>query len=177
MTRTQRGFTLIETVVALAIAGLVLLAARGIGEQVTAVAARIVARREAVDSVATAMLRLRALLEQVEVGATNNETFEGSASELRFTSWCQTAAGWQERCVVRLSFRERDAAVVLEATTNGREITVLHADGGPLGFAFLRRSAEGDVWLPRWDASLLVPLALLVALGRDTMLLRIGERG
>jgi prepilin-type N-terminal cleavage/methylation domain-containing protein len=171
------GFTLVEVLVALAVSGAVLLAARELFGVVAMTADRVPAAARAADGRRNRERMLRDLLGRVEVGTDSSRTFSGDPAEARFTSWCPAAGGWLERCAVDLALLPSGDSVVLEAGWAGRRFTIL-SGSRPARLLYLRGAANGGDWLPRWGAAAVsAPLAVLIIVGRDTLFLRIGERG
>lgn len=170
------GFALIELVVALAIAGLVLLGARAMLENVADAADRIAKKAQAADREANAERLLRALVGRIESATVTSHAVSGDAQQARFATWCDMPAGWQERCEVALRFgtvRDENALIAALPT---RAIVVRRAfDAGKL--LYLTDARDGGSWLPAWRSEITTPIALGVVLEGDTLILRIGERG
>ena len=171
------GFTMVEVLVALVISGLVLLAARQLFEVVAGAAERVPRAAEVVEARRNRERLLRELLGRVEVGTDTSRTYTGGAARARFVSWCPAAGGWLERCAVELALVASGDSVALEVAWAGHRVTVL-TGRPPARLFYLQSSANGGAWLPRWgEAAISAPLAMLVVVGRDTLFLRIGERG
>ncbi|HYW08759.1 MAG TPA: prepilin-type N-terminal cleavage/methylation domain-containing protein [Longimicrobium sp.] len=170
------GFTLVEVVVALALAGLLLLGARVLLEQVGDAAERISGTAAEVDREANGERLLRAVVGSAEQPS-GARAFRGDARGARFTSWCDLAAGWQERCDVSLGvIRVGERNVLAMELPRGEVVALRH------GFAsgrviYLRDAADGGSWLAEWASSVSLPLAVGVVLDGDTLILRVGERG
>lgn len=176
MRRADSGFTLLEVVVALAIAGMLLLGARWVLSAVGDGTERVSAEAGEVDAAANAerLARDLALRTEVRLGG---ERFRGDARGVRWGTWCDVPAGWQERCRVTLAV----------LSTEGRNVLALAFDDGAIvpvreGFTagqvmYLRSAESGGVWSAAWDSEIAVPLAIGVVMDRDTLVLRIGERG
>ena len=174
----RAGFTLIEVMVAIAISALLLLGARALVEQVAASAESIAGTAAEVDREANAERLLRAVVgrtEQPRMGGTGG--FAGTPRGVRFTSWCDVPAGWQERCSVSLGLlRVNDQNVLALEMEDGEVIAVRRgfADGQLL---YLNSPAGGGTWLREWSSTVATPMAVGVVLDADTLILRVGERG
>jgi prepilin-type N-terminal cleavage/methylation domain-containing protein len=172
-----RGFTLIEILVALAVSGLVVLSARALMEAVDDAATRIGVRAESSDRTANAERLLRAVVGRLEVGTPASGQFGGDERSAQFTSWCERPGGWLERCAVTLVLRpERGGTAVALELSTGETITVARGSGRA-ELRYLSDARGGGSWIRVWGSGITAPLAIAVFLERDTLLLRIGERG
>lgn len=171
----RAGFTLLEVMVAITISAVLLLGARALLEQVGSSAEAIAGSAAAVDREANAERLVRALVgraEQPEVG----REFVGTPQGARFSTWCDVPAGWLERCAVSLGVLRVGDSNVLALETGGEVIPVRRgfAEGHIL---YLRDAGDGGMWLREWSSAASAPLALGVVMDRDTVILRLGERG
>lgn len=170
------GFTLIEVVVALAVSAIVLLGARTMLGEVGDDALRISMLAQRADSEANAERSLRALTRHLELGGDSTQ-FGGNSREAHFTSWCDTPAGWQERCVVALALEQRADGDAFVARTS-RGDTILVREGVRVGsLRYLSKVTAGGEWLRVWGTGITAPLAIGVILDADTLIVPIGERG
>ncbi|MFN2399097.1 MAG: type II secretion system protein J [Gemmatimonadaceae bacterium] len=165
------GFTLVEVMVALTISAMVLLGARLMLTSVAHHADRISARARATDREVNAERLLRALVQRIEVGTDEAMQFGGTESEARFSTWCEVPAGWLERCVVNLTL---DSAL---AVTLPLGVLVLRDSVKTGALRYLNSVANGGEWFRRWGTGITTPLGIGIVLDRDTLILRIGERG
>jgi prepilin-type N-terminal cleavage/methylation domain-containing protein len=190
----HRGFTLIEVLIALAIGGMVLLGAHALLTALADEEHRISATAAVTDAAANGERLLRALVGQIEVGTDESAPFEGTPAAARFTTWCEVPAGWQERCAVTLAIESaagdslandlhdgathfsRAARALVARFADGRAV-VLDRAVEPDGLRYLESAAHGGHWFRVWGAGITAPLALGVLRGRDTLIVRIGERG
>lgn len=172
----RRGFTILELMVAIVVGSGVLLAARGLLGAMAADSERIAESATELDRRANSQRLLRSLVAQVESG-TPQLTFGGNASSAEFTTWCSSAGGWLERCRVRLSIEESEAGFSLIAVLSTGEMHELRAEMLHAELRYVADAARGGRWLEEWDAGITAPVALAVVTARDTVLLRIGERG
>jgi prepilin-type N-terminal cleavage/methylation domain-containing protein len=173
---SRAGFTLLEVMVALALSALLLLGARALLEQVGDAAAHIAGSAAAVDHDANAERLLRALAGRAEPPRAGEEVV-GTPQGVRFATWCETPAGWLERCSATLAVLRVDGAPAL-AVQAGTGDPVMVRRGLRSGhLLYLRDPAEGGVWAPTWRSGVSVPVAFGVVLDGDTLIVRVGERG
>ena len=174
------GFTLVEVLVALAIGTMAILGARSVFGALLDHADRINDAAWEQDSVANGERMLRSLVSQVDLGRTGHATFSGDEKEVRFRTWCPTPDGWQERCDVRLLVRAADSvgAVprIVAQFSVGEAIPLLDV-GSVTTFAYLLDPGAGGRWVRTWGAGITVPMAIGIMSERDTLIVRIGDRG
>jgi prepilin-type N-terminal cleavage/methylation domain-containing protein len=187
------GFTLVEVIVAIALGGLDLIGAPSLLEG-RADEQRHIARETAVaDARANGYRALRSLVRDMEVGTTESGPFSGDHSRTSFTTWCDTAYGWQERCEITIAFESEGREPVLVAhLPEGRSLVL--ASGFRAGkLRYLNSASSGGQWFRQWGRGITAPLAIGVILERvttsgesngaigdasiDTLIVRIGERG
>ena len=175
--RHSGGFTLIEVVIALALSGIVLLGARTLLSEMADNERRIAESAAVAEADANGERLLRTLLGRLDMGESEQLRFGGTPTNARFTSWCDVPSGWLERCEVELA---------IEARGNGGSLVARFGDGSviPLvrGFRhgalrYLNTPANGGEWFQSWGTGVTAPLAISVILDRDTLIVRIGERG
>ena len=197
--RGARGFTLVEVVVAIALAGIVLLGARRMLEGLADAADRVNRSAEEADADGNADRLLRDLAGRLEVGTREAHDFSGAETDSHFTSWCDVPDGWQERCDVRVAIDSVGGtpALTMTLTTGTVREPADSAAGGRMivlrrgfrsgTFRYLNRPDTGGVWFVAWGHGISAPLALAIILdhGRaagdkrmtDTLIVRFGERG
>jgi prepilin-type N-terminal cleavage/methylation domain-containing protein len=173
----RSGFTLIEVVLAVGLSALVLVSARLLIERLGESAADIAFAARAADREANGERLLRSLVGNIEVGTDDGRTFGGDRHEARFTTWCATPAGWQERCVVRLSTEEAGGAYALVAHLPGERLTTLRTSSRPIELRYLSSARDGGTWLAGWDDGLAAPRAIGLVVDSDIVVVRIGDRG
>lgn len=179
--RHQRGFGLLELMVAIAIAGMAVSAAAvllvSLGDRISAV--RVSAERA--DRDANAERLLTALVRNLDAGSDRDRLLEGEPDEVRFSSWCDGPRGRPEPCQVHL--------LVVE-TAIGHDVEVrLTGHHAPDSLAFLlwrgARSAKiiylvdagnGGTWAEQWVITPF-PLGLGLVLDADTLVLPAGTGG
>ena len=173
----RRGFTLVEVLVALAIAGTVVVTARALLEAIADDAERLVDHAAANDTDANSERLLRRLVSNLEVGTDTVRRFAGDERAARFTSWCDVPRGWQERCAVTLAIDTDGTEPVLAAALSTGEVLVLRRGFTNASLHYLGDAARGGTWFRSWGESVTAPLAIRAILDSDTLILRIGERG
>ena len=169
-----------ELLVALLVGGVAILGARSVLGAVADQADRIAEAAMLIDRAANGERLLRSLVGNLEVGTTRDATFQGDEAEARFTTWCTSASGWQERCTVRLVVLRPDPVSgksIIAGVLPGRDTLPLIECDGVSRLQYLRDAASGGTWSNRWGTSVGAPLAIGIATEGDTIILRIGERG
>jgi prepilin-type N-terminal cleavage/methylation domain-containing protein len=174
----RSGFTLLEVLIALGIGALVLMASRTLLTQVADGADATTRAARADDLTANTDQEIRALFGQVEVGPAPDQQFSGDEHGVTFSSWCPAPAGWPERCsaMVTLAKYGRDSVDLVACVSTGDTLRV------PIGvepgaFIYLSDPHQEVRWLRSWGSGGTAPWAVGVVVGRDTSILRIGERG
>jgi len=169
------GFTLIEVMVAMAIAGVVIMAAHRIFTGVAKLCRAVAAARESLDRSVNARRWLKATFLSLE------PPFEGRANRASFTSRQLVPGGWFEQKPTQLS---QDGSRFLGAT--GAEPIQL-ADGvSDVAFDYLLDPGADTKWVREWISPVSTPLAVrlrITGCGRgdagcvDTLLFLVKERG
>ncbi|HEV8265789.1 MAG TPA: prepilin-type N-terminal cleavage/methylation domain-containing protein [Gemmatimonadales bacterium] len=171
------GFTLIEVMVALTIAGIVVLAAHRIFSGVTDGARAMAEAREALDREANGRRWLKATFLSLDA------PFEGRAERAAFTSWQLSAGGWFEERHIELR-REDDRFVALVGV--GNESLDLANEVTGVAFDYLLDPGADSKWVREWISPVSAPVAVrlrVAGCGRrdarcvDTLLFLIKERG
>ncbi len=174
MTRRQ-GFTLIEVMVAMAIAGLVILAAHRIFTGVADGAHAVAAARARLDRSANARRWLKATFLSLE------PPFEGRANRASFTSWQLVPGGWFEQTPTQLV---QDGGRFLGMS--GGEPLQLADSVSDVAFDYLLDPGADTKWVREWVSPVSAPLAVrlrIAGCGRrdagcvDTLLFLVKERG
>lgn len=162
--RRERGFTLIEVIVALTVAALVVLLAERLFAGVGDAGRAVVAARTALDREANARRWLTSVFLSVEVGGTSGP-FEGTSDRVTFSSWLETDAGWFERRRVTLA-RVGTRFMAIVAPTDS--ITLADSVDGVV-FEYLMESGEHSLWMRDWISGVSAPLAVRLRVARDRM--------
>ncbi len=176
----RRGFTVIEVVVGLAIAGLALLAAGRIFGEAGARAGQIERALAASSDRSVARLWLRSAFGSLEVGLTDDDSFRGLPDRVEFASRLMVPSGWAERRRVSLGLRHDTLAAVV----GGRDTTVLETGVDALDVHYLLTGGERSEWLRGWQSPATAPVAIRLILwhrtprvGSDTLVYLVGSRG
>lgn len=176
----RAGFTLIEVVVAITLGSLVLLGARMMFVTLAEHAAAVERFAAALDRSANAERQLRAVLGQIELGVDEVSWFRGTDSTMHFTTWCEVPGGWTERCRASLAVDPEAEAVTLRIELPTGDASEARLEGefsSTKSFRYLQDAGNGGHWLPTWDRAMASPLAVGLVTDRDTLIIRIGERG
>lgn len=180
MTRASRaGFTLIELVVALLIAGLVVLLAHQVFTVVTEGARAIETNRAALDRDANARRWLESAWLSLEVGGEAGG-FEGHRAHAEFAAWMPTPGGWFERGRIQLAMADHQ----LVAHTGERTLVLADAVED-VAFDYLLVPGADSRWVNDWVSPVSAPLAVRLRVAKatkgrartDTLLFLIGPRG
>lgn len=166
---------MIELVVAIVVSGLVVLSARVVVEGLALTQLALERARRDADGIEVAERLLRAVVANTDLGVNDRAEFVGGTDSAQFSSWCPSVRGWLDACRVRLRV---DSGLVLDFPGVRAR---LPAERQAVGLLFLNDVARGSTWTTSWPASRSAPVAIGVVrvgiLGRDTLILRIGDRG
>jgi len=173
--RRRQGFTLIEVMVASAIAGIVIVVAHRIFTGVADGAKAVATARENLDRSANARRWLKATFLSLE------PPFEGRANRASFTSWQLVPGGWFEQSPTQLL---RDGNHFLGTTGT---VSLQLADSvSDVAFDYLLDPGADTKWVREWISPVSAPIAVRVRIagcGRrdagcvDTLLFLVKERG
>ena len=171
------GFTLIEVMVALVLSAIVLLGARAMLGEVGDDTLRIAAQARKLDADANGERTLRALVSELELGASDSTQLSGDPRRANFASWCDVPAGWKERCAVSLIIERRadGDALVIQTSRSAALVVRERVRAGSL--RYLSTVGGGGEWIRIWGAGITAPLAIGIILDADTLIVPIGERG
>jgi prepilin-type N-terminal cleavage/methylation domain-containing protein len=175
--RNRSAFTLLELIIALVVSGIVILGARALFEVMSAHTARVSGLTMEADARANGEHVLRSLIGRAEVGTPGAADFVGNAHEARFTSWCDVAGGWLERCSVALVVDHRGDSTFVNVTLSTGERIVVRSRPSTDWLRYLSDAADGGTWRAEWSKGPVAPLAIGVVSTRDTTIIRIGVRG
>ncbi len=173
--RRHLGFTLIEVMVAMAIAGVVIVGAHRIFTGVADGARAVAAARASLDRSANARRWLKATFLSLE------PPFEGRANRASFTSWQPVPGGWFEPKPTQLS---QDGSRFLGVTE--AEKLQLADSVSDVAFDYLLDPGADTKWVREWISPVSAPLAVrlrIAGCGRrdaacvDTLLFLVKERG
>jgi len=173
--RRRHGFTLIEVMVALVIAGMVIVAAHRIFTGVAEGARAVAAAGASLDRSANARRWLKATFLSLE------PPFEGRANRASFSSWQLVPGGWFEQAPTQLS---QDGSRLVGAT--GAQPLELVDGVTDVAFDYLLDPGADTKWVREWISPVSAPLAVrlrIAGCGRrdaacvDTLLFLVKERG
>ena len=175
--RTSHGFTLVELLVALTIAGSVAILAHRMFTGVADAAVRLDAMREALDREMNAQRVLIELAGNLEIGTAETAGFQGEPDAVSFTSWALGVEGWLSRR--RVTLAARDSALIVSGLTD--DPLALMRSVRRVGFDYLLEPGADEHWVRQWISPVSAPVAIRVRVERvervDTLLLIVGPRG
>ena len=171
----KRGFTLIELLLVLVLVAFVLGLSQMLFTQVQRTHSAILAEAQRGDAVAAGSIVLRLLLRNAAATSDSSGRFSGDQQSADFTTRCPTPGGWFEPCRVVLSVEHLgDSSTVLAKMTSGASLPLFSVRGdGQL--RYLDRAARDTAWLARWGTSIVLPSALALIFGRDTVAFPTGD--
>jgi prepilin-type N-terminal cleavage/methylation domain-containing protein len=178
----HQGFTLVEVMVALVLAGMIGLLAHRTFAAALDGSDHLQRAVRSLDREQNARRLLAAMLFSVAVGTgPGDAAFEGGPEKVRFTAWLETPEGWFERKPVELSLQ---AGRFLAATPPEPPV-VLGDSVTLLEFDYLLEVGAQSRWVSEWMSPVTAPLAVRVRMHRrlgsgfsaDTMLYLIKARG
>lgn len=171
----RSGFTLLELMMVLALVGLVLATSRMLFSQVLSTNAAIAAEATNADARAAGARTLRSLLRNADVTADSAGRFSGDGHVAKFTTRCPTNGGWLEPCRVTLTLTPLgDSSTIVAQLPSGEAVPLLTMYGvGEL--RYLDRAARDTTWLVTWGTSIVLPTAVAIVIGRDTLMLPAGD--
>jgi prepilin-type N-terminal cleavage/methylation domain-containing protein len=183
--RDQRGFTLIEVLVALTITALVVLLAHQLFAAVADRGRTITAARTALDRAANARRWLEATFLSLDVGTDGASGFDGRPDHAGFSAWLLTADGWFERRQVVLG---ADKGRLQALVTPGTSIALMDSVTD-MQFDYLLEPGAESRWVREWVSPVSAPVAVRIRIEKaecrrrdagcvvDTLLFLIKERG
>jgi prepilin-type N-terminal cleavage/methylation domain-containing protein len=172
---SAHGFTLIEVLVAVTLAGIVVVAAHQIFTGVADGARAVAGARQSLDHSSNARRWLKVTFLSLQ------PPFEGQSDRLSFMSWQLTSGGWFEQEPTELVL-DRSRVVVRAGNITFPLVDNVTA----LSFDYLLEPGAESRWVREWISPLSAPLAIRVRVagcGRgdagcvDTLLFLIKERG
>jgi prepilin-type N-terminal cleavage/methylation domain-containing protein len=174
--RRSPGFTLVEVLVALAVGGMVVLAAYRLFAAVLDGLERLDGARQELDRQANARFLLSRLAGSGEAGP-GDDAFVGESDRVAFTSWHVDSAGRTVRWRVRIL--TQGEWLILEGGP-GEPVNLLDGITGLAAEYLLDQGAE-ERFVGEWRSEAGAPAAIRLRLNRrgaaDTLLLIVGRRG
>lgn len=177
---SRRGFTLLELMVALVVAGAVVLVAERIFAGTVDTSRAVAESRRALDHEMNARRLLSSAFGSIEVGSQGAE-FNGQPGSARFVTWLQSSEGWFERQSVTFSL---ERSRVLLRMPGSPPVTVAD-DVTSLDLDYLLEPGAESHWVREWVSPVSAPLAVRVRISgaarpgtrTDTVIYLVKARG
>ena len=155
---TRKGFTLIEVLVAILLAGLTATMAAAIFATTSDMLAGMNERSQRWDREANGWRWLGEALASLEVDAPSGYAFTGTSESMRFRTMLWVSDGWREPTVLTVAF---DGSRVTGRASDGTRI--IFADSiQRASFDYLADYGASSPWFVRWDSSVSAPIAIRV---------------
>jgi prepilin-type N-terminal cleavage/methylation domain-containing protein len=158
--RSTAGFTLIEVLLALVIAGSAALLAHALFSAAVDGSRDLRLARAALDRDSNVRRFLDATFLSVETGTS---PFTGDPDQMRFTAWVPTSDGWFEPRDILLSLHDRR----LVATGLPPRAIVLADSVTDLGLDYLVEPGAQARWVGGWVSPVSAPLAVRIRVTRE----------
>jgi prepilin-type N-terminal cleavage/methylation domain-containing protein len=172
--RNRRGMTLLEIVVALALAFVVVSLGARLLNQVDDAAGRMLLATNASAREANGARLLGELLWQAESSTDSTRRFRGEARSLECWTWCLTSRGFATRCSVLLSIDSLPDSSVVWAQVNAGDSYVVRRQLGAAQFRYIDVSPSDSGWPARWQTNTSLPLAVALVTATDTTIYPVG---
>lgn len=161
----RRGFTLVEVMVALALAGTVALLAHRLFGVVLEGSRQLGIEARTLDREQNAGRLLSSMLLSIAVGTAGDAQFEGRSDRVRFSAWMETEDGWFERREIAVAL----AGARLQATISPGESVVLGDSVQALALDYLLELGAESRWVAEWISPVTAPLAVRVRTRRQPL--------
>jgi prepilin-type N-terminal cleavage/methylation domain-containing protein len=152
----RRGFTLVEVMVALVLAGIAVSTAVGVFASTGDTVRRLGQESRAWTHRGNARVWLSDALASAEVDATGGIIFDGDRESVRFRGWQWSPKGWVEPADIEVSF----VGGRLRATNGSGAPLVLSDSIEGIALSYLPTWGEDTEWLPRWRSDSGLPAAV-----------------
>ncbi len=166
--------TLLEVIIALGIAGIVLLGGALLLDQITDSAGRIARERWAQSYEANAYGITRRLLREALPSFDSTKPFRGDAHSLDYFTRCSVPRGWSETCHVTLAIDSIDDSTIVMAQFDGGEQFAVRRRAGGMVFRFFDAASRDSAWVASWATSATLPSALAIIGAADTVVFPVG---
>ncbi len=173
---SRAGFTLLEVLVALTIGSVAVLLAASLLRTTSDQLEIVRASSLRADESANGERVLRRLVGQLRWSSADDPRPAGDANRMRFATWCDMPAGWQERCTATLVIADPADGGGVDLTTPHDSVRLLRGMAID-GFLYLSRPEHGLRWHREWLDPGALPSALGVVTPGDTLVIRVGDRG
>lgn len=161
--RRPGGFTLVEILLALLVAGTAALVAHGLFSAAVDGSSDLRAARSSLDRASNIRRFLGATFMSLETGADAADPFVGERDRVRFTAWLETPDGWFERRPVILALR----ADHFVASVGSEPPLVLADSVAELELDYLVTPGADAHWVGEWISPVSAPLAVRIRLTRQ----------
>lgn len=170
MRATVSGFTLLEVLAALTIAGIVVLGGHRVLSAALDARDRQAAAERAGAERARGLPLIRVLVANTRTPARAGRRFEGTPERVDFETWCRTGTGAFAPCHAALR--------VLETAPGGIELVIDGESGAHLAlgaarpaFEYQQRGGRDERWDADWGTSFTLPTAIRIVAAPDTIVL------
>jgi prepilin-type N-terminal cleavage/methylation domain-containing protein len=153
--RLSAGFTLVEVLVSLVIAGTAALLAHSIFSAAAFGNADLQAARHRLDRISNSARFLESAFLSLDIGSEGGSGFIGRPGAARFAAWLEMPEGWFERRDIELSVQGGRFIAVIGSTPP----LVLSDSVMEVGFDYLLRPGADSRWVNEWVSPVSVPLA------------------
>ena len=180
MTSRQRGFTIVEVMVALTLGAMVVLLAHALFGLVATTSNQLRSSDQQQDREWSSRVWLTDTFLSVEVGGSEGN-FIGSPDSLQFAAWTQQPGGWLG--VERITVRLRGTSIIASGHLSGDHGVAENVVG--LACDYLSERGQQAHWVQSWASPVIAPQALRLRVSRnvqgtvstDTTVFLVGERG
>lgn len=177
MRRLRSGFTLVELVAALAVAGFAMLGGVLLLDQIGDSAQRIARDGAEAPREGNGARLLVRLLADARANEDTTKRFSGDAHTLTFWSSCDVPGGWMEPCRVTLAIDLRGDSSTVRASLSTGEALALRTQPGAAEFRYFAPTKASDsAWFRDWSSNTTLPSAVGIVRLRDTMVVPVAAR-
>lgn len=173
--RGRPGFTLVEVVVALALAALVVLLAERLFGATSDTIAALEGTSEQLTREGNGRRLLGSLLGSLDISPPDG-LFRGGQDRLECSVWSPQPSGWPRR--MRVTFLASEGA--FQVAFPQQTIALLH-DVRAVELDYLLHAGANEAWVRAWESPASAPLGIRLRLSRadrvDTLLVYVGPRG
>lgn len=172
----RRGFTLLELMAAITLAGVALIAAQRLLDQLADAHDQLTRERISMAADRNGVRLLRSLIDRAEVGPDAFMTFRGGAKDASFHTRCDAPGGWLEPCHITLNLVSTGAAESVMVTATGRQPIRLLTWKPDATLRYLEANMLSRAWREEWHVAIVLPAAIGIVSEGDTLVFRIGGR-